>query len=126
MGLIDTRTSRGIGAVRQLPRVHGIALVPELSLAFTSNGEDNTIGSSISLTTGSYEKPRGDRIRTPSFYDARPRLIYVADYDGKTATLLDPPSSGMVAILALGGKPEHCQADPESGLVYQDLQAPVR
>ena len=28
----------------------------------------------------------------------------------------------MVAILALGGKPEHCQADPESGLVYQALQ----
>ena len=67
MGLIDTRTSRCIGAVGQLPRVHGIALVPELNLAFTCNGGDNAIGSSISLTTGSYEKPQGDRIRTPSF-----------------------------------------------------------
>ena len=44
VGLIDTRAKRGIGAVGQLRRAHGIALVPELNLAFTSNGGDNTIG----------------------------------------------------------------------------------
>ena len=44
VGFIDTRASRGIGAVSGLPRVHGIAVVPELNLAFTSNGGDNTVG----------------------------------------------------------------------------------
>jgi hypothetical protein len=58
-------------------------------------------------------------------YDARPPLIYVAQYDGKTAASLDPPSGGMVAIMALGGEPEYCQADPDSGLVYQSSR-PVR
>ena len=58
-------------------------------------------------------------------YDAKPQLIYVAHYDGKTAASLDPPSGGMVAIMALGGEPEYCQADPDSGLVYQSSR-PVR
>ena len=46
----------------------------------------------------------------------------MADHDGKTATLLDPASGGVIATIALGGEPEYCQADPESGLVYQNLQ----
>jgi len=28
--------------------------------------------------------------------------------------------------MAVGGEPEYCQADPESGLVYQDLQDTIQ
>jgi hypothetical protein len=122
VALIDTRTSRGIGAISQLPRVHGIAVAPELNLAFTSNGDENTVG---------VFDPAHQRLlkRIPAgvdpdaiLYDAKPRLIYVADHDGKTATLIDPALGVAVATIALGGEPEYCQADPESGLVYQNLQ----
>ena len=41
VGLTDTRAARGMGAISGLPRVHGIAIVPDLNLAFTSNGGDN-------------------------------------------------------------------------------------
>ena len=121
VGVIDTHTGRGIGAVSQLPRIHGIALVPGLNLAFTSNGGDNTVGVLDLVDHRLLRKIPGGKDPDAILYDAKPRLIYVADHDGKTATLLDP-ASGVVATIALGGEPEYCQADPESGLVYQNLQ----
>jgi hypothetical protein len=122
VGLIDTRASRGIAAVGQLSRVHGIALVPELKLAFTSNGGDNTVGILDLARHELLKKNLGGEDPDAILYDAKPRLVYVADHDGKTATLLDPASGGVIATIALGGEPEYCQADPESGLVYQNLQ----
>jgi DNA-binding beta-propeller fold protein YncE len=122
VGLIDTRASHSIGAVSQLPRVHGIALVPELNLAFTSNAGDNTVGVLDLARQRLLRKTPGVEDPDAILYDAPPRLIYVADHDGKTATLLDPASGGVVATIALGGEPEYCQAAPESGLVYQNLQ----
>ena len=122
VGLIDTRAKRGIGAVGQLRRAHGIALVPDLNLAFTSNGGDNTIGVFDLAHHRLLRKIPGGKDPDAILYDAKPRLIYVADHDGKTATLLDPATGGVVGVIALGGEPEYCQADPESGLVYQNLQ----
>jgi len=122
VGVIDTRASRGVGAISGLPRVHGIAIVPELNLAFSSNGRDNTVGVVDLAHQRLLKKIPGGVDPDAIVYDARARLIYVADHDGKTATLLDPASGGVVATIALGGEPEYCQADPDSGLVYQNLQ----
>jgi YVTN family beta-propeller protein len=122
VGLIDTRTARGTGAVSGLPRVHGIAIAPEMNLAFTSNGEDNTVGVLDLAHQRLVKKIPGGVDPDAIAYDAKPRLIYVADHDGKTATVIDPASGAVVATIALGGEPEFCQADPDSGLVYQNLQ----
>jgi DNA-binding beta-propeller fold protein YncE len=46
----------------------------------------------------------------------------VGDHDGKTGTLIDPASNKVVASIALGGEPEYPQADPVSGLIYQNLE----
>jgi hypothetical protein len=122
VGLIDTRASRGTGVVSQLPRVHGIALVPELNLAFTSNGGDNSVGVLDLTHQRLLRKTPGGRDPDAILYDPKPRMIYVADHNGKTATLLDPASASAIATISLGGEPEYCQADPDSGLVYQNLQ----
>lgn len=120
--LIETRAARGMGVIGGLPRVHGIAIIPELNLAFTSNGGENTVGVLDLAHQRLVKKIPGGVDPDAIVYDAKPRLIYVADHDGKTATLLDPASGGVVATIALGGEPEFCQADPGSGLVYQNLQ----
>ena len=122
VGSIDTRAGRRIGVVSQLPRVHGIAVVPELKLAFTSNGGDNSVGVLDVAHQRLLRKTPGGRDPDAILYDPKPRTIYVADHDGKTATLLDPASASVIATIALGGEPEFCQADPDSGLVYQNLQ----
>jgi len=122
VGVIDTRAKRGTGAVSGLPRVHGIAVLPELNLAFSSNGGDNTVGILDLAHQRLVKKIPGGVDPDAILYDAKVRLIYVADHDGKTATLLDPASGSVVATIALRGEPEFCQADPDSGLVYQNLQ----
>jgi DNA-binding beta-propeller fold protein YncE len=122
VGVIDTRARRGIGAVRGLRRVHRIALVPERNLAFSSNGGDNTVGEVDLAHQRLLKKIPGGEDPDALLYDAKPRLIFVANHHGQTATLLDPAAGGVVATFALGGEPEYCQADPDSGLVYQNLQ----
>jgi len=55
-------------------------------------------------------------------YDEKLRLMYVADHAGKTGTLIDPVTMAVVATVPLGGEPEYPQADPQSGLIYQNLE----
>jgi len=91
VGLIDTRASRGIGAISQLPHVDGIALVPELNLAFSSNGGGNTVGVLDLAHRQLLRKTPGGEDPDAILYDAKPQLIYVADHGGKTATLRRSP-----------------------------------
>ena len=56
VGVIDTTTNRAIGTVEGLPRVHGVAIVPERGLGFASAGADNVVVSSISRTTSLQRK----------------------------------------------------------------------
>ncbi len=55
-------------------------------------------------------------------YDEKLHLVYAADHDGKAGTLIDAQSERLVATIDLGGEPEFCQADPGSGLIYQNLE----
>jgi YVTN family beta-propeller protein len=122
VGVIDTGTNRSIATIEGLPHVHGIALVPDLNLGFASEGAANAVGV-FSLTNHQLLKeiPAGvdpDAI----IYDQKIQLVYAADHDGKTGTLIDPRTLAAVATIPLGGEPEYCQADPVSGLIYQNLE----
>jgi YVTN family beta-propeller protein len=119
--VIDEGTNRVIASIDGLPGVHGVALVPDRNLAFTSNGEDNTVGV-FALSDHKLVKklPAGggpDAIT----YDEKLKLVYVANGEGKTGTLIDPQTEEVVATIPLGGRPEFCVADPETGLIYQNL-----
>ena len=55
-------------------------------------------------------------------YDEQAHLVYVANHNGKTGTLIDPATQKVVATFPLGGEPEYPQADPNTGLIYQNLE----
>jgi YVTN family beta-propeller protein len=122
VGVVDTGTNRIIATIEGLPHVHGIALVPDRKLGFASEGAANAVGV-FDLTNNKLLKeiPAGvdpDAI----IYDEKLKLVYAADHDGKTGTLIDPQTLTAVATIALGGEAEYCQADPVSGLIYQNLE----
>jgi len=48
--------------------------------------------------------------------------VYVANHTGKSGMLIDPATQKVVANIPLGGEPEYPQADPTSGLIYQNLE----
>jgi len=122
VAVIDTATNQAVATVDGLPRAHGIAVVPDRNLGFASASGDNTVGV-FDLTTGRLLQKIPAGIGPDAIiYDEKVHLIYVADHAGKTGTLIDPATNKVVASIALGGEPEYPQADPVSGLIYQNLE----
>lgn len=121
VGIIDTDSNQ-IGRVGGLGRVHGIAIVPERELGFASSSGDNNINV-FELGTNKLLKkiPAGDD-PDAIIYDERIGLVYVGNHDGKTGTLIDPVALTVVATIPLGGEPEYPQANPDTGVIYQNLE----
>jgi DNA-binding beta-propeller fold protein YncE len=55
-------------------------------------------------------------------FDRRSNIVYVANGDARTATLIDPERRAGVATITLEGKPEFAAMDPKSGLLYQNIE----
>ena len=49
-------------------------------------------------------------------------IVYVANHEGHSATLIDPATKKVTATVPLGGSAEFAQADPKTGRVYQNLE----
>jgi YVTN family beta-propeller protein len=122
VAVIDTATNQVVATVDGLPRAHGVAVVPDRNLGFASASGDNTVGEFDLTTHHLLQKIAAGVGPDAIIYDEKLHLVYVADHAGKTATLIDPATNKVVASIALGGEPEYPQADPVSGLIYQNLE----
>ncbi len=120
--VIDTEKRKVTRTIGNLKDVRSVALVPELNLGFTSNRGDNNIGvidlKSLRLIRKIHNGTGPDAI----IYNTADRLVYVANHEGRSATFIDPSAETIKAVVPLGGLAEYAQADPATGLVYQNLQ----
>lgn len=122
VGVIDTSTNQPVAQIGGLTRVHGIAVVLDRGLGFASSSGDNVVGVFDLKTNQLLQKiPAGDD-PDAIIYDEAAHLVYVGNHDGKTGMLIDPASLKVVATITLGGEPEYPQADPQTGLIYQNLE----
>jgi len=122
VAVIDTATNQVAATVEGLPRAHGIAVVPDRNLGFASASGDNTVGAFDLAAHRLLQKIPAGLDPDAIIYDEKAHLVYVGDHDGKTGTLIDPATNKVVASIAFGGEPEYPQADPVSGLIYQNLE----
>jgi DNA-binding beta-propeller fold protein YncE len=107
---------RGAGAA------HGVALVPDVSVAFITRSETNTVDV--------FEPRSLQRLATipvaddadAILYIPSTRLIYVAHGEANMATLIDPEKRATVGTIRLPGKPEFPAIDSKSGLLFQNLE----
>ena len=120
VAVIDTATNQVVAEIGGLPRTHGIAVAGDKGFA-TASGDD-TVGIFDLSNNRLLKKVPGGVDPDAIVYDEKLRLIYAADHDGKTGTLIDPVAMTVVATVPLGGVAEYAQADPQSGLIYQNLQ----
>lgn len=122
VAVVDTAKNQTVATVSGLTRVHGVAIVPDRNLGFASSSGDNLVGVFDLKSNQLVQKiPAGDGADA-IIYDARDKLVYVANHSGKTGMLIDPSSLKVTATIPLGGEPEFPQADPETGLIYQNLE----
>lgn len=120
VAVIDTATNQVVAEIGGLPRAHGVATAG--ANGFASASGDDTVGIFDLGSNKLVKKIPGGVDPDAIIYDDKLRLIYAADHDGKTGTLIDPVAMTVTATVPLGGVAEYAQADPQSGLIYQNLQ----
>src|SRR5882762_7854349 len=111
------------GRCRNLLSPHGVALVPNVNLAFITRSEANTVDvfdpKSLHQLGSIPVADDADAI----LYIPSTNLVYVAHGDANMATLIDPEKRATVGTIQLAGKPEFPAIDFESGLLFQNLKA---
>ena len=114
-----------VSSVSEMPgtgAVHGIAILPEANIAFITRSEENTVDvfdpRSLQQLTSIPVADDADAI----LYVPYAKLMYIANGDAKLATLIDPVKRVTVGVIPLPGKPEFPALDPQTGLLYQNLE----
>jgi len=120
--VFDADSWASVGEIPDTAGVHGIAIAPELSRGFTSNGRSNsvTIFDTKTLKTISEVKVTGEN-PDAILYDPASKKVFA--FNGRTAnaTVLDAATGEVAGTIALDGKPEFGAADGK-GLSYVNIE----
>ncbi len=120
--VLDVDKGTVLGEIQSTPGVHGIALVPELSRGFTSNGAaaSVTIFDLKTLKELGQTKTTGDN-PDAIIYDPASRRVFTMNGRGNNSTAIDAAIGTVVGTIALGGRPEFAVADGR-GRLYVNLE----
>jgi DNA-binding beta-propeller fold protein YncE len=115
--VVDDRSGKLIGRIRDTPGVHGVALAQDLGRGFVSNGRDSSVTVFDLRTlevTGRVHVPG----RNPDaiFYDSSSRRVLTFNGGSASVTSLDPQSGRVIGTADLGGKPEFAVSDGRGGV----------
>ncbi len=120
--VFDADSLGAVGEIANTPGVHGVALAPELSRGFTSNGRANTITifDTKTLKTISEVKATGEN-PDAILYDAASKRVFA--FNGRTAnaTALEAATGQVAGTIALDGKPEFAVSDGK-GRVFVNIE----
>ena len=120
--VIDLDKGVVIGAIEDTPGVHGMAVVPKLGRAFTSNGQENKASIVDMQTLKTISKVSTGANPDSILYEAAQNEVYTFNGKGKSATVFDPQSGKVTATIDLGGKPESAAADSQAGQIYVNIE----
>jgi len=120
--VIDLDSQKILGSVTNTPGIHGIAVVSDLGIGFTSNGGESkvskfdlkTFETKVKITTGA----NPDYI----FFEPGQQEIYTFNGRGNSSTVIDPKTDKVVATIPLPGKPETAAADSKAGRIYDNIE----
>jgi DNA-binding beta-propeller fold protein YncE len=120
--VVDTGTLKPVGEVPGTEGIHGIALVPELSLGFTSNGttQTSTVFDTKSLKTLATVKVTGEK-PDAILYDPFAKRVWTFNGKSGNATAIDAADQKVAGTVALGGAPEFATSDL-AGHIYVNLE----
>ena len=129
--VIDTTTDKVIGEITNTPGVHGIAIVPELKRAYTSNGQGNNV-SVVDLeskdASGKYTFKTLSTIKTGQnpdaiMYDAKSGELWTCNGRSSTFTAIDPKTEKIISDgVATGGKPETGAIDASLNRAFINIE----
>jgi DNA-binding beta-propeller fold protein YncE len=119
--VIDIMTNKVIGDIPDTPGVHGIALAPELSLGFISNGKANTAFIFDLNTLKVIRQVKTGENPDAILYEPTYNKVFTFNGKSKDATVFEATSGMVLRTIALGGKPEFATTDNE-GRVFVNIE----
>jgi YVTN family beta-propeller protein len=119
--VVDLDSGKQVGEIPDTPGAHGVALVPDLGIGFTSNGRENTSSVFDLKTLKVSEKIKTGEGPDAIVYDSVSGNVYTMNGHGKSASVIDPKSRKVVATIPLSGKPETPVSDGK-GRMYINIE----
>ena len=120
VGVVETR-DRGTVTTVALGAVHGVAIDTDDGLGFASDSSTNTVDVFDLTSNQPLGKISVDDDPDAIVYDRKLHLIYVACHDAGVGDVIDPVALKVTSRIPLGGKAEFAQADPATGVIYQNV-----
>src|ERR1700751_4996569 len=109
--VIDADSGKSVGEIPDTPGVHGIALAPEFSKGFTSNGRENTVNVFDLTTLKVLNKIKFGARPYAIIYDPATKRVFTFNAGSQDATAIDAAKGEVVGSIPLGGKPEFAASD---------------
>jgi DNA-binding beta-propeller fold protein YncE len=118
--VVNTETGDLAGEIADTPGAHGVALVPDLGIGFTSNGLENRTSVFDLKTLKVMKKIETGQNPDAILYNAPTRSVFVFNGQSHNATVIDASTQVAVATIPLAGKPEFAVAD-DKGNIYVNI-----
>ena len=116
--VIDADTYEVVGDIPDTPRVHGVALAPDLGRGFTSNGGADTVTIFDLKTLRVLGTVKTGKAPDAITYDSVSKRIFVMNGRSQDATVINAADGSVAGQFAAGGKPETAVTDGAGHLYF--------
>jgi DNA-binding beta-propeller fold protein YncE len=116
--VMDADTYQVVGDIPNTPRVHGVALAPDLGRGFTSNGGVDTVTIFDLKTLRPLGTVKTGKAPDTITYDTVSKRVFVMNGRSQNATVIDAADGSVAGEFAVGGKPETAVADGAGHLYF--------
>ncbi len=118
----DLDSARLVARIQGMKRIHGVALVPDRSKAFiTDGGADEVLVVDLKSNSITDRIPVGKAPDAILFEPTR-QYVYAFNAHSHNASVIDAESDKVIGTIALGGLPEFAATDGK-GTVYVNLES---
>jgi DNA-binding beta-propeller fold protein YncE len=118
----DADSGAIVGDIPDTSGVHGIALAPDLSRGFTSNGKANTVTIFDLKTLKAISTVKSGGLNPDAiYYDAGSKRVFAFNGRSANAVAIDAADGKVAGMIAVGGKPEFAAGD-DQGHVFVNIE----
>ncbi len=118
--VLDADSLKLLGTVENVPRPHGVVVLPALGRGYISSGEPGSVVAFDLKTLKRIGDVPTSKDTDVILYEPVSSHIFTFNGDSGNSTVIDPGTLKVVGTLELGGSPEVAVADGK-GIIYDNL-----
>ena len=119
--VFDTAAQKVVGVVGGTPDVHGVALAPDLGLAYAAESSSDQVGIIDTRTLTLVRSVPGGPAPNGIAYAAGAGRVFVSDAAGEGDFVIDARTGRSLGQVKLGAEVGNTQFDPATKLIYVSL-----